>query len=99
MSYPDAALSSKGATIVPASGSTPASVMARVAREKTSVPAGTFDAIQVKHQIGDRMPTLTWYGPGLGYWGLRETRTSTLSIDGGGVSTVSTDAILKTYTP
>lgn len=100
LGYPDAALTSKGATIRPASGSTPALVMARVAKEAVTVPAGNFETLKVRQQEeGEDAPHYYWLAKGMGLFGVKQTETSTKSWPDDTTSTKSSEMVLKSYTP
>lgn len=99
-SYTDAALTSKGATIYPASGSAPAQVWTRTAKETVTVPAGTYETIKVRQTEGSKKaPKEIWLAKGMGLAGIKQTETATASWDDGSTSTTSTEVVLKSFTP
>lgn len=102
LSFPDAALTKAGAIVSPASGSWPAVRMSRLGAETVTVPAGTFETIKVRQQMedGKGAPNHYWLAKGKSYWGVKQARISTRSSElEDGISTTSTEVVLKSFTP
>lgn len=100
--FPDATLTKAGAIVFEASGSLPAVRVSRMGAETVTVPAGQFETLKVKEQDeGDtHAPTYSWLAKGMTMMGVKQTSVSTYSSElDSGISTTSTEVVLKSYTP